>query len=119
LHLILARFALSHTVKELVSRGLKSRSGGFAGFSSQQAPRSTFCLSAALRRGDGRTLGHRRITGQPILTRFFDFFPPAPQSPMEYGNFAAHDLAESLGDTEQMLRKSKIPCSPGSMGADF
>jgi hypothetical protein len=42
------RLSPSHTVKELLSRGLKSRSGVCA-------PRSTFCLSAALRCGGPRS----------------------------------------------------------------
>jgi hypothetical protein len=67
----LARPVLGHTVKELVSRGLKSRSGGFTK------------VSTAI---DILSLGRPRLwrpakldaahtPRQPILTSFLNFFP--------------------------------------------
>ena len=70
----LARPVLGHTVKELPSRGLKSRSGGLLA-------RSTAIDVVSLGRPRSwrpAKLGPRSPTRQPILTIFSGFFPTLP-----------------------------------------
>jgi len=81
----LARFSLGHTVKELVSRGLKSRSGSCFGWGSKPAPgsyRDRLAVSrAGARRADGRNLVRRTRNRQYVSSGFSDFFRRISQSP--------------------------------------
>lgn len=78
LRLVLARFALGHTVKELVSRGLKSRSGNTTSVTNRDRLRVS---RADLVWCGARKLHQTQPTGQYVSSTFLNFPPLPSQSP--------------------------------------
>jgi hypothetical protein len=65
------------------------------------SPRSTLCLSAALRRGDGRNLFRHHTTGQSILCGFLKFFHNQYNT-LIMNDFSGVNISNSQPDEEDV-----------------
>ena len=99
----LARLPLSHTVKELVSRGLKSRSGGFTVVSTAIDVLS-LGRPPSWRRGDPRLPGRR---GSIHFLLFFGLFFRHPSQPVDSERIVLKNLTHAPPQTGRFFEKQR------------